>query len=521
MTAGEQPAGGQRNWHWVLAGISVALLVFVGQSWPYWRSGLWLAGTHADGPFHFYCQLSRIAPDLFSRDLAVQSNQSLGYYETTYRAVGWLALQTGWPLIAANLVVCWLGNLLYLAGVMALLRRLQLSPFWGAVGTLLVAQPFVLISMSSGVVHSLAIPREFWLWPLPWLVLWFAEGRRDGWRLTSFYAVLGAVYGLTYPLWAALFGMAFGLADGWRLWREQRRSEFGWLVAGGVACVVLVAAPALGLAQTAAGAESAVLDYNQISRSVYFSKGFRRLVLFSALGLIAFRALDGPTGASSEALRRLRALLLASLGVCLAYEPFQRFFPTLSLLYLGRLSLVAFLISMVAVAWWLGQHGRTWQPWIRGLAAMGVAFLLFDSDRRLFREWRAPSVPAQEDFVQLCQVARNKLSVDGLGIVPPDPGSQYFRVYAERGLWIHRKDGGVLSRTRALYREAGERLKVLDAFYEADTSPVRREELLAQMQSQGVTHVVTKADAAWAESLSWPVLDQQGLWQLRAPTKTP
>jgi len=503
-------------WFLVVAG-----LVWAEQSLPYWRGDRWLAGSHADGPFHFYCELSRLQPGAFPNDLAVQSNQSLGAYETTYRGVARLAHATGWSLIATNLVVCWLGNFLYLAGAMVFLYRLKLSSVWCALGTLLVAQPFVLIGMSSGVVHSLAIPREFWLWPLPWLTTWFALSRREGWRLLVFYAVLGAIYSLTYPLWAALFGMAFGLADAWRLWRAKLWKEFAWLATGAVVCVVVVAAPALGLAKAAAGGESAVLDYNQISRAVYWTKGFRRLVIFAALGRFALWRLSKRPEGPVESTRRLQALLVASFGVCLIYEPFQRLLPTLSLLYLGRLSLIAYLVSMVAVAAWLNDGWREWRPSMRGLAAVGLLILVLDPVRRELRSRRDPTPPVQMDFVNLCRIAKKEVPLDGLCIVPPDAGCHYFRVYAERGLWISGKDTGVLSRTRALYDEARQRLQMLEAFYAPATAPASREKFLNQLRTNGVTHVVTKADAAWVAALSWPVVQSQGVWQLRAPAPTP
>jgi hypothetical protein len=396
-----------------------------------------------------------------------------------------------------------------------------LAPVGCALGTLLAAQPFVLISMSSGVVHSLTIPREFWLWPLPWFVMWFVLGRRDGWRLLPFYAVLGATYSLTYPLWAALFGVAFGLADAWRLLREKRYAGFAWLAGGGLLCAVVVAVPALSIARTMAGGESAVLEYNQITRSVYFTKGFRRLLIFAALGGGALWALGKCTGGLSEPGQRLRALLGASLGVCLIYEPFQRLMPTLSLLYLGRLSLVAYLVAMLAIAIWLHHRWGAW-PWRgRALAVLGVVILLLDPVKHAFRNWHDQSPPMQMDFVTLCRKAKQEVPMDGLCIVPPDTGCHYFRVYAERGLWINPKDTGVLSRTRALFNEAKQRLQTLETFYATDTPLMRREEILNQLRTNGVTHVVTKADAAWAASLSWPVVQSQGVWQLRAATPTP
>ena len=329
---------------------AVAGLVFLEQTWPYWRAAGWLAGVHADGPFHYACELARLSPTPFANDLAIQSNQSLGFYETTYRAVGGLVKFTGWSLVTTNLILCWTGNLLYLAGVFTLLRRLGLADAWCGVGALLAGQPYGLIMMTSGVAHSLAIPRELWLWPMPWLVMWFAFGQRTGPRRLLFYGALGAIYGFTYPLWAALFGFAFGLVDGWQIAESKKYSDLAWLAAGGGLCVALVAAPALAIANTTAGAESAVLDYNQITRSVYASKGLRRYLLFVAAGLAAFWFLRKVAPEKNSPWRRLFALLVVTTGVCLIYEPFQRLARSLSLLYLGRLSLIGFLVSVVAVA---------------------------------------------------------------------------------------------------------------------------------------------------------------------------
>lgn len=505
----------------VLWFVVVAGLIWAEQSLPYWRGGEWLAGSHADGPFHFYCELSRLNPGAFPNDLAVQSNQSLGAYETTYRGVARLAQATGGSLITTNLALCWLGNLLYLAGAMVLLARIRLTPIWCALGTFLIAQPFVLIGMSSGVTHSLTIPREFWLWPLPWLTLWFVTGNRSSWRLLAFYAVLGAIYSLTYPLWAALFGLAFGLADTWRLGRARLWREFAWLAAGAIVCVVIVAIPALGLAKTTAGGESAVLDYNQISRSVYWSKGFRRLIIFAALGWWALRYLSRRPAGPDEITRRLGALLSASFGVCLIYEPFQRLVPTLSLLYLGRLSLITYLVAMVAVAVWLHEGWHAWQGRGRTLAVLGLVALLFDPVKHSFHDRREQSPAFQPDFVNLCRRAKQEMPPAALALVPPDLGCHYFRVYAERGLWINPKDTGVLSRTRTLYNEAKQRLQLYDTFYAADTPVERREQLLQQFRTNGVTHVVTQTNASWAAALSWPVVHSVGAWQLRAEKPTP
>jgi hypothetical protein len=511
----------QRGWQWMLWFLLVAALVFVEQTWHYWRSGPWLAGIHADGPFHFYCELSRLAPDHFPNDLAVQSNQSLGYYETTYRAVAAAAKLTGWPLLKTNLILSWTGNVLYLAGVMMLLRRLGVGAIWGAVGTLLAAQPYVLIMMSSGVVHSLVIPRELWLWPMPWLVTWFAFGQRTGGRLVLFYGVLGAAYGFTYPLWAALFGLAFGLADGWQIVRSKKYSDLAWLAAGGGVCLVLVAAPALAIANTTAGGESAVLDYNQIPRTVYASKGLRRFLLFVAVALAAFWFLRRRVPEEISPWRRLFALLVVTTGVCLVYEPFLRLAPSLSLLYPGRLSLVTYLVSVVAVAGALHFAWRGLPRWGQAFVVIGLMVFVLDPTRHLYKDWKAQTPPMQTDFVEFCRRVRQETPLTASCIVPPEIGGNYFRVYAERGLWINPKDMGVLSRTRVLYAEAQARLRMLNLFYAKDTTAAVRENTLNALRAQGLTHVVTRVDDEWAKTLSWPVLQSQGGWQLRASPTIP
>ena len=516
------PPAPARSWPQLGLWFAVAVaLVWAEQCLPCWRDGQWLAGSHADGPFHFYCELSRLQPSAFPNDLAVRSNQSLGAYETTYRGVAGLARATGWSLIATNLVLCWAGNLFYLSGVFFLACRLNPRPVWCALGTVLAAQPFVLIGMSSGVAHSLVIPREFWLGPLPWLAAWFVLARRDGWRLVPFYAVVGGIYSLTYPLWAALFGLAFGLADAWRLWRGKRWRDFAWLAAGGVVCLAVVALPALSLAKTTAGGESAVLDYNRISRSVYWTKGFRRLLIFAALGGLALRFMTRMRTAPAEPARRLSALLGASLGICLAYEPFQRWMPTLSLLYPGRLSLLAYLVSALAVAGWLQYGWPGWRRRGRSLAVLGLALFFLDPVKHAIRDSSGRVPPLEPDFVNLCRAAKQEMPLDALALVPPELGCHYFRVYAERGLWINPKDAGVLSRTRALYSEAGRRLQLYESFYATDTPAARREQLLQQFRAGGVTHLVTQANDAWAASLSWPVARSQGTWELRAQPNGP
>jgi len=507
-----------RWWHLLLGFGLVAAAVFLEQTWPYWKQAELLAGIHADGPFHYYNEAARLHPESFPKDLAVQSNRDLGFYEYFYRSLAWLVNLTGASLLKTNLAVCWAGNLLYLGGVMVLLWRLKLPAWTCGLGTLLAAQPFVLTGgMSSGVIHSLAIPREVWLWPMPWLLCWFILGNRAKARLLVFYGALGAVYGFTYPLWAALLGLAFGLVDAARILRQKNYREFFWLLCAALLCVALVSVPSLVTFQRMGGEESAVLDYNQITRSVYLSKGFRRLLLFSAAGLGAVwfcrrgkLTVDGP-------LSRLWWLLIVALLVCCVYEPFQRLWPTLSLLYPGRLSLVAYLASIVALLACLHESVRRFPLWGKITAIVSVLFLCLDPVRSLRKEMLGRPLPAQTDFVQFCRLVKARTRIDALALVEPSVGSHYFRVYAERGLWINPKDQGVLSRTRSTYATAQDRLRALRVFYEKTTPATERESLLQRFRQEGVDYVITREDEDWSQSLSWLVVEKLGRWELHVP----
>jgi len=400
---------------------------------------------------------------------------------------------------------------------MVLLRRLKLPAWTCALGTLLAAQPFVLTGgMSCGVIHSLAIPREVWLWPMPWLVCWFVFGERAKARLLAFYGVLGAVYGFTYALWAALFGLGFGLVDAARILRQRKFPEVFWLIGAALLCVGLVSAPSLATFRVVGGEESAVLDYNQITRSVYLSKGFRRLLLFSAAGLGALWLRRRGEENDDGPLSRLWWLLIVALLVCCVYEPFQRLWPTLSLLYPGRLALVAYLVSMVAVAACLHHSVPAFPVWGKIAVFIGVLFVCLDPVRSLRREMAERPLPAQDDFVQFSRLVKERTRFDALALVEPAVGSHYFRVYAERGLWINPKDLGVLSRTRSTYAIAQDRLRALKVFYEKTTPSAERESLLQRFRQEGVDYVITRADEDWPESLSWPVIEKFGRWQLRS-----
>ncbi len=495
----------------------VTAVVFLAQTWPYWHGRLLLAGSHADGPFHFYVELSRLSPELFKKDLAVQSNQALGAYEYFYHCVGWLVKATGWPLLKANLVLCWAANTVYLAGVFLLLARLGLSPCCCAIGTLLAAQPFVLIAMASGVAHSLAIPREVWLWPLPWFVMWFLCGSRDHASLLLFYGALGAVYALTYPLWAMLFGLAFGLVDLVKILQTKHYENLFWLGAAAVLCLTLVVAPSLATLHAVRGEASAVLDYNRISRSVYFTKGFRRLILFGLAGCGALFLLSQQLKGLPAPWERLGILLGVTIAICFIYEPIQRLVPTLSLTYPGRLSLVAYLASVIAVAGCLYFCWGHFPTWGKALVSIGLLAMVLDPQRALLKELREQSPAVQPEFIEFCGQVKERTPIEALLIVPPVAGGHYFRVYAERGLWINPKDIGVLSRNRELYARALERLQALNSFYAGSATLSERESILAKLSAEKVDYVVTRANENGTRRLSWPVIFHYGSWELRAP----
>lgn len=491
--------------------------VFAARTGPWWRGGELLAGDHADGPFHFGCELVRLSPEVFPADPAVQANRRLGAYEHFYQGIHAVAWVSGWPLLKANVLMCWAGNFLYLAGVFVMLRRFQASLWACALGTWLAAQPFVFIGMASGVTHSLAIPREVWLWPMPWFVAWFSTGRREGVRLVVFYGALGAVYAFTYPLWAALLGLAFGLVDAWEFTRERRWTQFGWLVASAVACMLVVAAPMLATFRAVGGGESSLLDYNQITRSVYFTKGFRCLLLFAVAGFAALVWLVHSGGQFARTHRALLRLLIASFAVCCLYEPLQRLVPRLSLLYPGRLSFVAHLVATVAAAAWLHARWSALPRWGRALVVVVLAWMSFEPVRSTRKEFAAQTPPTRPDFVAFCREVKRVTAHDALAVMESTPGSHYFRVYAERGLWVNHKDTGVLSRSKELYERAKERLAALKAFYSDATPMAERERLLMRMQLEGATHLVTTRRQAWGAEVSWRIVTEAGDWQLRAP----
>ena len=508
----------KRLWMVFAMTLGIVALVFIEQTWVYCHPDGLLVGIHSDGPFHYFFEMFRLDPASFPGDLAVQSNRNLGSYEYFYSFVVMFTRVTGLSLLTANLVLCWLGNSLYLAGVMFLLRQLGARSLWAAVGTLLAAQPFMLISMSSGVTHSLAIPREVAQWPVPWLLAWFLTGRREGVWLMVFYGVIGLAFGCAYPLWAVLMGVAFGLADAVRLAQQRDVRGFLWLGAGALICMALVAIPSMATYRVVTTGDDAALDYFRINLSVYFTKGFRRLLIFIAVGWTAFRMIHRWQPEFGEPLRRLQTLFVVALVVCLFYEPCQRLVPVISLLFPGRLSLLAYLISMVGVALALDAGFHRFSQWGKVLVWIGITgFCLYPVADAFAAAHKgaAEPIPAQPDFVAFCRQVRQTMPVTELAVVPPLSGTHYFRVYAERSLWISDKDIGVLSRTHQLYEEGYRRLKVLQAIYGRETTDVQRESMLQDLKTNGVHFLVVDTDQKWMTAVSWPMRLKNGKWELR------
>lgn len=506
----------------VLFFLFAAALVFFGRTWPYWRGGELLPGLHADGPFHYYSELARQSEEWFPRDLAIQSNRSLGFYEYFYASVNAVQRWTGWSLMTTNFVICWAGNLLYLAGVMWTLRRLRVPPGWAALGVLISAQPFVLIGMWSGVVHSLAVTREVWLWPMPWFVGWFLFGRRRGPSLILFYGAMGLVFGWTYPLWAALFGLAFGLADLTDSVRRRDWRNLAWLAGAGAVCVALVAIPSLAMIKVVGGEKSALLEYNTITRSVFWTKGFRRLLLFAGLGFLSLHLLRRAAVQPAPAWDRARTVLIVSMTVCVVYEPLQRLFPVLSLLHFGRLSLVTYLIGMMAFCAALAVLRPRWSRRARFVAMAVVGVMLLDPQRSLHKEAiRKDPLPLRTSFIEFCERVDERTARDALFVVPPGYNSHYFRVYSRRGQWIDSKDTGPLSRSESLFALAKRRLAQLERVYDEQTGAEERERVLGEMEADGLNYLVTRTADIWATGLAWPEVMSHDGWQMRRPPDGP
>jgi hypothetical protein len=489
----------------------VVVFTFASRTAVFWHQGRLLAGLHADEPFHYTAELVRLAPDHYPEDPAVQDTRSIsGSYGLFYRLMGGMTRKTGWSLMTVNFVVCWTANVIYLAGVMWLLRRLGASPGLCAIGTVLASQRFALISGQTLVAHGVAIPREVWQSLLPWFVLWFAVGSRQQWRLLIFYGVLSTTFCATYPLWAVELGLAFGLVDLWRIVRDRDWRSFAWLAGAAIVSALFILAANYGQFEGLTGEQSALFDRMQPGKPIYYTKGFRRFVLFAVIGLCGFWQLGWRFIKEQEPLRRLWSLWLVAVAVCCVYQPLEQIFPKLGLFYLGRLSLVAFLISMVVATVALQYRFSMIAHWKKWALVIGIVTLC------AFPLWSAYRGRLDRSFVDLCRWIRANAPVSATFFVPPIDDVHHFRIYAERGMWIAPYDKTTLWRTKRQYALMQEHVDTLKNFFAATASVAEREAVLERLREESVEFVITPASASWS-SLSWPVVHEQAGWQLHAP----
>jgi len=488
----------------------VLAFMFMARTAFFWHSGQLLGGTHADEPFHYAAGLVRLSPDHFPGDLSVQASRKLGEpYESFYSAVAWLAKQTGLSMMHISFIVCWVANAVHLGGLILLLHRLGLSPLLCAAGTVLASQRFALMTSQTLITHGLAIPREVWQSLLPWFLLWFVFGKREGWRLVLFYGVLGLVFTATYPLWAVSLGVGFGLVDLWNIVQRRDWRGLAWLVAGALVCLAAIVGVYFGQLTRLSGEETALLERTIHERAIYWTKGFRRFLLFSSLGLWAFWELGKSFRSEHPVGRRFWQLWVVTAVVAWIYQPLEAPFRTLSVLYLGRVAFLNFIVSMVVATICLQQRFTSFRVWKKALVTAGcvsiVVFSLITAGRGGF----------DRSLVEFCQLLKSSTPVRALFVVPPVEDIQNFRVYAERGMWIAPYDKTTLWISRPLYQLCAERTAMLKSFYASATSATERSEMLKQFKRDGVDYVVTRNDAAWADTVSTNVLLRHASWQLR------
>jgi hypothetical protein len=489
-------------WRPLIAFLLVLVVVFLQKTAGSWTEAGLLPGGHIDGPFHFYCEYVRLDPAAYPGDLAVQSNRNVGAYEYFYAAMAGLARLSGLDLVDANMIVNWAGNMAYLAGVFVLLIRLGAGLPAAMLGTFWAAQRYVLVLMNAGVLHSLAIPREVALAPLPWLILVFITAPRSAWFYGLFFAGLGLIYTWTYPLWALIFGLMFGLASLWEIVRARAWGHLAGLATGSAVCLGLVALTALETYQAVGGESSAFLEYNQSQRWVYWQKGFRRLLMFTLPALAVAWWWHRKAGEFSDAMKRLCILIAACVVVCLVYDPLERAVSQLSILYLGRLSLPAVLLSIALIVLWFQLHWRERPFWVRTLTVAAACYALTYPLSKEIPSWSKPhSVQMNPEFVRICRmIASDEATRDALFVVEPERGTYYFRVYARRSLWIHPKDRGILSRTYSLYQEGISRNETLETFFNLEAPVQARHAALARMRSEGVEYILARQSVLGAEA---------------------
>ena len=196
--------------------------------------------------------------------------------------------------------------------------------------------------------------------------------------------------------------------------------------------------------------------------------------------------------------------------VCLIYQPLEGPFRVLSMLYLGRLSIFVFVISMIGLTLCLHICFRWFPVWKKSLVVVALAAYFVFPLLSLNRDRPDPQ------FVRLCWWMKAHTNPGALAVVPPIDRGHFFRVYAERGMWITPYDKAVLWHSRETYSLQRERVVALKTFYDSNTAPLVREEILGQMRQDGVDYLLTRTDDTWAENISCPLVYSEGRWQVRS-----
>ena len=509
---------------WIGLFLLVLGVVFAQQTCVYWHRGSLLAGAQGDAPLHYFMELVQLNPAIGVNDLIVRTVKDLGYYENTYRMICWMVRGSGLSLLSVNLLLCWMANGLYLLGVFLLLRWLGLTAWSCALGTLLAGQYYALLGgVASAMAHTLVIPRDQWVWPLPWLLWWFVARKRERFELVLFYGVIGAVWTMTYPLWAVMCGLAFGVVDVWSSLRSGKYFRLWWLIVAAVVCGGFLLAPSMKMlhlsvfrnqSSAMASQQSIALFAPTPKHSIFWDKSFRRLLLFAIAGVMSFRFLRGDMRDRTETRGLLWQLLVVAMLICAVHEPLQRLAPVATLLFLGRASLLVYLVAVLGVVLCLEQRFRGFSKWGKTLAALALAYWCVYPVQKLCELRRMDRLSVRTDYIEFARMVREKTKTEALLVVPPARESCFFRVYAERGLWAD--PGDFVCSTEQLVVFKRERVDKLERFYAATTPTVDRECVLGELRAEGVSYVVTQSASPWTASLSWPVLLEHRGWQLRS-----
>jgi hypothetical protein len=508
---------------WIGLFLLVLGVVFAQQTCVYWHRGSLLAGAQGDAPTHHFLELIQINPCISANDLIVKTVKELGYYENTYRMICWMVRETGLSLLSVNLLLCWAANGLYLLGVFVLLRWMGLSAWICALGTLLAGQYYALLGgIASAMAHTLVIPRDQWVWPLPWLLWWFVARKREKFELVLFYGAMGAVWTMTYPLWAVLCGLVFGLVDVWSSLRSGRYFRLWWLLVAAVVCGAFLFAPSVKMlhlsifrnqSSVMASQQNVALFAPTPKHSIFWDKSFRRLLIFAIAGVVSFRFLRCDMRGRTETRKLLWQLLVVAMLVCAVHEPLQRLAPVATLLFLGRASLLVYLAVVLAVVLCLEQRFRDFSKWGKTLAVIVLVYWCVYPVQKLCELRRMDRLSVRTDYIEFARMVREKTKAEALLVVPPARDGRFFRVYAERGLWADPDD--FICSTEELVAFKRGRVNKLERLYNSSTSSADRERVLGELRAEGVSYVVTQSASPWTASLSWPVLFQHGEWQLR------